>query len=234
MAKMINSSLKEKLLTVIRSESQGFLKVCAEQQQALLEVANSAKFVHVDSIINNATSLLVGIGENVDKLDETLTQIAELYIKQGVLEETFQTKFKQFIDERTSLVPEYELAQTQEGEGLENYLEQHGNAIVEALNKLGASREQYLVAISEVYKPCAGEDIADMIVPAFKAVEESCNEFIVEVLKVVEAQAALDARLLSVANGVNDLATSMKMNSVAEKKIEFGAVSSSSYVGDDL
>lgn len=231
MASIISTSNKEKMLTGIREESQGFRKILDLSHDELVKVAEQARYVGTTVIVNRASALMIGISESMEAFDNLLNDIAEVYLKQGVMSEEFEAALKKFMSEKLNLVADYTPLDNPTGD--ENYKsEDHGVRIVDAISNISKKRLDYIETVSQFYKSGAGEDIADMIVPALKKIEDSCNELITELKDTIDKQASIDSRLSSVQNGIGQLASSLKMNSVAEKKREFGTVPSSNYLGD--
>jgi gas vesicle protein len=231
MAQIISSANKEKMLTGIREKSQGFRKDLDLTQQELIDVAKKAKFFRLDIVTNASSGLISGILDSVDELDSMLDQVAELYLKQGVLSEAESVPFKKFADSKISLTQEYDKVTSPEGEQAYS-AEEHGVQFRDTLKKMADLRLAYLEGIAQDYKLCAGEDIADTLVGAMKKIEERCNEFVTEIKSTLDEQSAVDDKLNAIKAGIGDLIDGLKMNSVAEKKTAFGSVASSNYVGD--
>lgn len=230
MAKMISDADKRQMLTGIREASQGFRKDLDVSRDTIVELANKAKYAHFDALVNVALGLYEGMAESLDFLDDTLTQMAELWLKQNVSTEDFDAWIKKFIDDRISLKVEYDTVATDDGN--QDYsTETIGNPFIDEIKRSSNQRMQLLNTIQDEYQKHAGEDIADMIVGAFKKLEDSCNEFVVEFNKASEQQAALDSRLDAVANGIGELAANMKKGDMQEnKKKKFGTVDASKYI----
>ena len=230
MAKMMSDADKRTMLTGIREASQGFRKDLDVSHDTMVELANTARYAHFDALVNVASGLYEGVSESLDYLDDTLTQMAELWMKQNVSTEDFDAWIKKFVDDRISLKVEYDTVATDDGN--QNYsTEKIGQPFVDEIKRSSSLRLQLLNTIQDEYSKHSGEDIADMIVGAFKKLEDSCNEFIVELNKATEQQAALDSRLDAVANGIGELAANMKKGDMQEsKKKKFGTVDASKYI----
>ena len=167
---------KRTMLTGIREASQGFRKDLDVSRDAMVELANKAKYAHFDALVNVALGLYEGRAESLDFLDDTLTQMAELWMKQNVSTEDFDAWIKKFVDDRISLKVEYDTVATDDGN--QDYsTETIGNPFIDEIKRSSNKRMQLLNTVQDEYQKHAGEDIADMIVGAFKKLEDSCNEW---------------------------------------------------------
>lgn len=229
-AKYMSENDKRKMLTAIREASQGFRKDLDISRDTVTDLAGLAKYAYFDAIVNKALGLYEGIAESVDILDDTLNQMCELWIKQGTATAEFETFAKKFYDDRVSLKVEYDTVSTDDGNQAYDS-ELHGTPFKDEIDRVLGKRRELLEKIKDEHKDHAGVDIADMIVPAFKKIEDSCNEFVVELQKAVEDQASMDSRLNSLAAGIGELASQMKTADMGEaKKKKFGSVDNSKYI----
>ena len=230
MAKIVNTGEKAKMLLGIREESQGFRKVLDSANGALADIAKRVKYEGTDTIVNASAGLSETIAENLENVDQTLNEMAELYLKQGVISDAFQQQLTKFMNDKQDLKVEYETVKSPEGE--ENYDSTvDGAAVVEEIQKIASARQSYMETVFKLYKGSAGEDIAELIVPAFKKLEESCNNYVSELKSVIDAQAKVDEKLNAISNGIGDLSANVRMSDAAEGKTKkFGKVQSSRYL----
>lgn len=226
-----STAKKAEMLTEMRRLSRGFRNDLDVKQEVMVGLANKANFKGTDIIVNKSTALTIGMCENMDKFDVMLDQVAEDYLSFPLLEDEVKTKLKNFMDERKNLVFDYpEIHTDTTNESYDAKL--HGEPLADTINTIGTRRATYMLDLSEQFKNLAGTDISDEIRIAFKNLEDSCNEFAEELNKVIDEQAAIDERLKALNESVGSHASALKLNSVAEKKKEFGSVPDNDYVGD--
>lgn len=229
-SKMISDADKRQMLTVIRENALDFRKALDTSRDEAIALAKSAGYAHFDAIVNSALGLYEGMTEALDNVDETLSQMAELWAKYNVSTDEFGAWIKKYIDDRIPLKTEYETVNFDEGQ--QQYDSAiHGERLMEEVNKIAARRMSFLEVIQQEHKTHAGDDIADMLVGAWKKFEDICNELVAEFQKTADYRTSLDSRLASVSKGIAELAASMKHVDVQEaSKRKIGSVDQSKYL----